>query len=294
MKDYWLIRAGRNAELWDFWKKDQIISIGWDIGKVSQITEQGLRDKVSNKNFEQKNGYVSGTIMRFIAHKESQEKMKNGDIVIILGPSIILDIAEIGDYYYKENGIEGYSDHSYCRKVKFMNIGPIRFGDLSNKYKQGGKYPIHLVKTLKKYHITEEEFNELNKVIKLIEPIDIFSSKFHYSEKDIQNYIEKNFKLIDKNFSKIKREYKTKVGYVDFLAYDKDNVMYAIEVKIGTANDSAIGQLLGYIDAIKEETNKKVIGILVAEGFIKRVAFTAKSQGIKTIKFSIKLEFQEE
>ena len=121
MRDYWLIRAGRNADLWELWKEDNIISIGWDTGKISQLSETELRNKISNQNFEQKNGYVSGIIMRFIGHKDSLEKMKKGDIVIVLGPSIILDIAEIGDYNYKENGLDGYQDHTYCRDVKFMN-----------------------------------------------------------------------------------------------------------------------------------------------------------------------------
>jgi len=62
-------------------------------------------------------------------------------------------------------------------------------------------------------------------------------------------------------------------------------------VKIGTASDSSVGQLLGYMNAIRAKEKKKVRGILVAEDFTKRVKEAVKSDDIKLVEFKTKLEF---
>jgi len=57
------------------------------------------------------------------------------------------------------------------------------------------------------------------------------------------------------------------------------------------AKDKAIGQLLGYINSLRDETEKPITGILVAEGFSKRVKRAVKSTNIQLVKFRMNLSF---
>jgi hypothetical protein len=299
MTKYWLIRAGEKGDLWDYWKEGNFISVGWDIGEISKLSTNQIKEKINEKalknpNFTKRPSYVLGILQKFTEHKDSNLKMKNGDKVLILGEGTIMDIATINNYEYRKKGLDHSSGHTYFRKVKFEKIGPLRLINLPEEFRQKGKNAIHLVGTLSKYNISDQKFNELLNLMKNFEPIEEFSSKFDFSEKDIQDYIEKNYLELDNNIRRIEREYQTKVGFVDFVGYDINDIIYVIEVKIGTANDSAIGQLLGYLNAIKEESGKETKGILAAEGFSKRAKYTAKSMGIRLMKFKVKLNFQDE
>ncbi|MEA2071933.1 MAG: endonuclease NucS [Asgard group archaeon] len=109
----------------------------------------------------------------------------------------------------------------------------------------------------------------------------------------MQDYIEKNFQKLGLDIKKIIREYDNNVGSADFICYDKKNNIIIIEVKIGTANDSAVGQLLGYMKSLRESKKNSVKGILVAEEFTKRVKQAIKSDDIELIKFVPKIEFEK-
>lgn len=296
MTNYWWIRAGVSGELWNIWKNEELISVGWDIGEITHLSSEVIKEKINeHPDYNQKPGTVASILQRFVGHSESPEKMMIGDTVIILGPGVIINIAKIGEYQYRSNGLDGFPGHTYLRKVKFENIGPIRLGDIPNEYQQRGKFAIHLVGTLAKYNIDKHNFDELIKEISKIKPIDEFILRFEFTEIDIQNYILRNFQDLDKNIIKVEKEYRMKTGppgFVDFVGYDKNENIYVIEVKIGKANDNAIGQIIGYMAAISEEKGKKTIGILVAESFSERTKYTAKSMEIKLIEFRIKPVFQ--
>ena len=113
-----------------------------------------------------------------------------------------------------------------------------------------------------------------------------------FSEDAIQQYLAYHFKDLDKRLISVEREYSTSVGFVDLYGRDVEDNIVVIEVKIGTANDSSIGQLLGYLNAIRSKEKKKARGILVAENFTERVKEAAKSDDIKLIVFKTKLDFK--
>ncbi len=90
------------------------------------------------------------------------------------------------------------------------------------------------------------------------------------------------------------KEYDTGAGFVDFFGIDKDDIPVLIEVKLN-ANDSAVGQLLGYIHSIKEKNSyDEVRGILVTQDFSNRVKIALKHVGIKIVRFDVELKFTEE
>ena len=84
-------------------------------------------------------------------------------------------------------------------------------------------------------------------------------------------------------------EYRTNVGYIDILAQDKNEFYVVIEIKVGKARDNAIGQILGYMEAINAKR-----GIILANSFSERVRLVAKNLNIDLISYKIKPEINEE
>lgn len=124
-----------------------------------------------------------------------------------------------------------------------------------------------------------------------VEKIDLERDGFlDFKQTEIQRYIKNNFSELKGGLKLIEDEYPTSVGNADFVAKDGEKIA-VIEVKMGTAQDDAIGQLLGYMNAIREKKEQNVYGILVAEDFSPRVRMAAKSDDVKLIKFKGKLEF---
>ena len=129
----------------------------------------------------------------------------------------------------------------------------------------------------------------------LFEKIDLVKDGFlDFKELEIQRYIKNNFGEIGEGLKLIGDEYPTSVGDADFVAMDGKKTV-VIEVKMGTAQDSAIGQLLGYMNAIRnrDKEKKDVYGILIAEDFSPRVKMAAKSDDVRLKKFRAKLEFSD-
>ncbi|MEM2175604.1 MAG: endonuclease NucS [Candidatus Micrarchaeia archaeon] len=91
-----------------------------------------------------------------------------------------------------------------------------------------------------------------------------------------------------------REEYEVSVGSIDILAEDKNRLPVIIEVKV-KGDDSAIGQILGYIHAYKEEHKiEKVRGIIVAQDFTERCKKAAKEAGIKLYKCRKVFHFQKD
>lgn len=139
--------------------------------------------------------------------------------------------------------------------------------------------------------IIEEEKEDEQKVI------DAIDYKVEVSnEKQVQNYIWNNKEniLLEDGLNITNREHDTGAGFVDFFGIDKEKVPVLIEVKLN-ASDSAIGQLVGYMQAIKEKVGyDNVRGILVTQDFSSRVKMASKNIGLKIVRFNVELKFTEE
>jgi Holliday junction resolvase-like predicted endonuclease len=219
--------------------------------------------------------------------------MEKGDIAIILGSATVLDLATIGDFEYHMGGLPENESHAYWRHVKFYDVGPVRLRDLPEKYQMYQDFSLHLPGTLSSFDFEDEVIDELVEVMKEAVPVELEEGLLSFDEDAVQQYIERNFRDLDPSLTSIEREYHTRVGDVDFLAKDKKGKV-AVEVKVGTAQDNAMGQLLGYMNSIRKEDNKKIRGILVAEGFTERVKLAVKSDDITLIKYKAKLDFSVE
>lgn len=114
-------------------------------------------------------------------------------------------------------------------------------------------------------------------------------------ERDLQSYLSLNLDEIENGLELVENgiEFTTEAGDIDILAKDCNGNLVVIELKAGKAKDSAIGQILGYIGALKEIKNDDNIrGILIASDFDKRLFYAAKSiNNFKLIKYNLSFSF---
>jgi len=100
-------------------------------------------------------------------------------------------------------------------------------------------------------------------------------------EDEIKAYLKARPSDLEEDFTIREVEYGVSVGNVDFLAEDKNRSPAIVEVKV-RANDSAVGQILGYIQAYEEESQvKQIRGIIVAQEFTERCKKAAQRANIE-------------
>jgi len=92
----------------------------------------------------------------------------------------------------------------------------------------------------------------------------------------IEAMVRDNIDVREMGLTLVGMEYSTPLGRIDILAADGDGNKIPIEIKIGTAGDSAIGQVLGYMEAIGATE-----GIIMANDFTKRAKAVAGSYNIE-------------
>ena len=114
-------------------------------------------------------------------------------------------------------------------------------------------------------------------------------------EKYLQIYLSNRLSEIEEGLSLVSREYKTDAGFIDILCKDKDDNYVIMETKAGKAKDGAIGQLLGYIGALKASgVTENIRGILVASDFDNRVLYAAKTLANVTLtKYNLSFRFDK-
>ena len=107
---------------------------------------------------------------------------------------------------------------------------------------------------------------------------DTFYSKKSGREKDLQEWICSHLAEIDPSLTLIEREHQTGAGPVDILVARND-VLIAVEVK-KTAPMNTVGQVLRYVDALREKNPlKEVEGMIMAVEFKPRtLEIAAKKQ----------------
>jgi len=86
----------------------------------------------------------------------------------------------------------------------------------------------------------------------------------HASEKDMQAAILFQPALLEEGFRPIKAEKSVEPGFIDIMGVDKDNVLTIVEIKRNPATTEAVLQLQKYMDVFKNDSTRRIRGILVA------------------------------
>lgn len=299
MTDYWLIRAGKGGELWEDWSERDIITIGWDIGDLreEEWDRKETKDRIISEHSAKDAGKTTGMVRSFVGVRSSDvDNLKPGDKAIVLGNASVVGLGEVGNYRYEGEGLPDNPSHTYWRDLDYDFKGPIRISDLSRKFHQGGDFSLHLVPTLKSYNPdTDEDYesvlDELLDELKEAEPIPEEQTYIDFNEAALQSYIDNHIQEIDSEITEVTREYKTPAGRADFYCQSGNGRIIIIETKIGTAKHSAVSQLQSYMNSVRNELEKPVSGILIAESFGNKTRFAAQSDDIELLRFQTKLEF---
>jgi endonuclease len=88
-------------------------------------------------------------------------------------------------------------------------------------------------------------------------------------ERDLQKALRRNIAELELGLTIIDEGTERPVpsGYIDITARDADGAIVVIELKAGTADRGAIGQILSYMGDVAEEEQAPVRGVLVAHDF---------------------------
>jgi len=105
----------------------------------------------------------------------------------------------------------------------------------------------------------------------------------------LETMIKKNIDLSKINLYRPEYEFVTPVGRLDILAEDEDFNPVVVEVKIGTAGDSALGQIFGYMQSVNASR-----GVILANGFTKRLVLSARHLNIELIQYELDIKISGE
>ena len=94
-------------------------------------------------------------------------------------------------------------------------------------------------------------------------------------ERDLEEHLVDNLETIEKGLKFVGRQFNTDVGRIDILAEDRDGCRVVIEVKVGEAKDSAVGQIARYLGWFAHTDGKPPRGILIAAEFPEGVRYAA-------------------
>jgi RecB family endonuclease NucS len=96
-------------------------------------------------------------------------------------------------------------------------------------------------------------------------------------ERDIEDHLIHHLDTLEKGLKFVGRQFNTDVGRIDILAEDKNGRRVVIEVKVGEAKDSAVGQVARYLGWFAKLDGKPPRGMLVAAEFPDGVRYASSA-----------------
>ncbi len=113
-------------------------------------------------------------------------------------------------------------------------------------------------------------------------------------ERDIEDHLVSNLEVIEKGLKLVGRQIKIDVGRIDILAEDETKARVVIEVKVGEAKDSAVGQIARYLGWFNHEDGKASRGILIAAEFSEGVRYAATTiPNLELLAYKINFSFEK-
>lgn len=123
-------------------------------------------------------------------------------------------------------------------------------------------------------------------------------------ERQLENFVEVNLKLIEKDLRLFEdengnrgRQYPTDVGTIDLLCLRPNNDFVIIELKRYSGSDRAVGQISRYMGWVKRHLAKdrSVFGVIITHEYDQRLSYAvAANDKLKVLYYKIGLEFVSE
>ena len=112
-------------------------------------------------------------------------------------------------------------------------------------------------------------------------------------ERDIENQLVHQLDALEKGLAFVARQVKCDVGRVDIVGRGADGATVVVELKVGEAKDSAIGQIARYMGWHQRHQGGTVRGILVASDFPEGVQHAALAMpNLALQRYRIQLTFK--
>ena len=112
-------------------------------------------------------------------------------------------------------------------------------------------------------------------------------------ERDIEDHLIHHLDSLEKGLKYVGRQFVTDVGRIDILAEDIKGRRVVIEVKVGEAKDSSVGQIARYLGWFAKSDGKIPRGMLVASAFpdgVRYAATAVSDLSLHTYKISFAFE----
>ncbi len=114
-------------------------------------------------------------------------------------------------------------------------------------------------------------------------------------ERLIEESLAQSLEVIEEGLRLVgKQVHLPDTGRVDILAYDKHGSPVVIEVKSGIADDSTLAQLLAYMSKIKEKEGRTPRGVIIAEGFTKKLRHAVELlNNVKLVRIAVRITIEK-
>lgn len=112
-------------------------------------------------------------------------------------------------------------------------------------------------------------------------------------ERDIEDHLVNNLESLEPGLKLVARQYNTAVGRIDILAEDKNGSRVIIELKVGEAKDSVIGQIARYVGWFVRQDGQPPRSIVVASEFPEGVRYAATMiKGLSLLTYRVNFSFE--
>lgn len=266
--------------------KEGVVAIGFSrLGNLKGKTKDQFRTLLRKQGFS--TGEIAsavGMVTRF------RDDLKIGDIVLsYAGHNRVALVGQIkGKYEYNTRNaignLKGEIGYPNQRKVEWKEHPRNFHRDfLPHDFRDKVALPGTI-------HIFDYDVKKLEQSLQAIPSEEMEETIYEIkNEEEIKKHLRR--KLPTLGLSKIKREFLTSNGPVDFFAIDKNGRPVLIEVKV-RAKDSTIGQLLKYIGAYESENKvKDARAIVVASEFTPGCKMAARAVNREISLYKCRFEF---
>jgi RecB family endonuclease NucS len=113
-------------------------------------------------------------------------------------------------------------------------------------------------------------------------------------ERDVEEFIAANLDELEPGLTLKDRQLATDARRIDILASDRAGRPVIIELKVGTAGDSAVGQLARYLGWWKQTKGEAARGFIVAADIPRTVMYGASAlDGVSLRRYRLHVSFEE-
>ncbi|MFJ7007668.1 endonuclease NucS domain-containing protein [Pseudomonas putida] len=111
-------------------------------------------------------------------------------------------------------------------------------------------------------------------------------------ERDVETHLVRSLDNIEKGLRFVSRQVSIDVGRVDILAEDAAGRRVVIELKVGTAKDSAVGQIARYLGWYGRQDGQRPRGMLIASEFPEAVRYAAEAiPDLSLVEYKVQFAF---